>query len=76
MTEEVTIKALLKRAGVDSDSARYPELASYIAKHGMYALDLTDDYSESNASQTQSHLVFDPNSKEERNEEGEETWKI
>lgn len=64
MVEEVTIKELLKRAGVDADNERYQELASYIAAHGVYAVDLTDDASESNASQTQSHLVFDPNSEE------------
>lgn len=59
MAEEVTIKELFKRAGVDSDSERYQELASYIAAHGVYAVDLTDNGSESNTSQTQSHLVLD-----------------
>lgn len=64
MVEEITIKELLEKAGVDADSKRYQELASYIATHVVYAVDLTGDASESNASQAQSHLVFDPNSKE------------
>lgn len=69
MAEEITIKELLKRAGVDADSERYQELASYIAEHGVYAVDLTDDDLEENASQTQSHLVFNPNSEEEINDQ-------
>ena len=59
MAEEVTIKELLKKAGVDADSERYQELASYIAEHGVYAVDLTDDGSEAITSQT--HFICIPN---------------
>lgn len=51
MAKEVTIKGLLKRAGVDS--ARRPGIVSYLAAHAVYALELTDNDSESNANQTQ-----------------------
>lgn len=59
MAEEITIKELLEKAGVDADSERYQELASYIAKHVVYAVDLTDDASEAIASQT--HIICKPN---------------
>lgn len=59
MVEEITIKELLKRAGVDADDERYQELASYIAAHGVYAVDLTDDASEANTSQE--HIICIPN---------------
>lgn len=70
MAKEVTIKELLKKAGVDG--ARYQELASYLAAHAVYAVELNDNDSESNANQAQSNanqtqiLVFDPNSEEEK----------
>lgn len=70
MTEEVTIKELLKRAGVDSDSERYQELASYIAKHVVYAVDLTDDDSEANTSQT--HFICMPNANQTQIRGGKE----
>lgn len=57
MAKEVTIKELLKKAGVDS--ACHPELASYLAAHAVYALDLTDNNSESSANQT--HIICKPN---------------
>lgn len=50
--EEITIKELLEKAGVDADDERYQELASYIAKHVVYAVDLTDDASGANTVQT------------------------
>ena len=59
MTEEITIKELLEKAGVDPDSQRYQELASYIAAHGVYAVDLTDNDSEANTVQT--HIIPIPN---------------
>ena len=46
MVEEITIKELLERAGVDVDSERYQELASYIAAHAVYAVELNDNDSE------------------------------
>lgn len=59
MTEEITIKELLEKAGVDADDERYQELASYIAAHGVYAVDLADDGSEAITSQT--HIMCIPN---------------
>lgn len=53
MAEEITIKELLEKAGVDVDSERYQELASYIAAHGVYAVELNDNDLESNTNQTQ-----------------------
>lgn len=53
MAKEVTIKGLLKRAGVDG--TRYPGIASYLAAHAVYAVELNDNDSESNANQTQSN---------------------
>ena len=59
MVEEITIKELLEKAGVDADEERYQELASYIATHGVYAVDLTDDDSEANTVRT--HIIPIPN---------------